>query len=202
MLLNRVRFSPEIIKMNDPALQMANVVGLNLKRLREERSLSLDRLAEQTGVSRSMLNQIERGSSSPTIATLYKITTSLKISLTELTTLARSQAQVVRQAALEPIREDEGHFRAYALQPFTDGNNFEIFLCEQDAGSSHRAEPHQPGSEEFITVFSGELTLTVSGADYRLKSGDFIRFKADTPHAYANNGQEMLVFNLLNHYKR
>lgn len=188
--------------MKEPTLNLNDIVSLNLKKLREERSLSLDRLAELTGVSRSMLNQIERGSSSPTIATLYKITTSLKISLTELTTLSRTQVQVARQAAMEPIQEDDGHFRAYALQPFTDENNFEIFLCEQDIGSRHEAKPHQPGSEEFITVFSGELAMTVSGIDYRLKRGDFIRFKGDAPHTYANAGQEMVVFNLLNNYKR
>jgi Predicted transcriptional regulators len=60
------------------------LIAQNLKRLREERKLSLDRVAELTGVSKSMLGQIERGDSSPTVATVWKIANGLKVSFTTL----------------------------------------------------------------------------------------------------------------------
>jgi transcriptional regulator with XRE-family HTH domain len=66
--------------MEEPTL----VVAQNLRRMREDKKLSLDRLAELTGVSKSMLGQIERGESSPTISTIWKIANGLKVSFTSL----------------------------------------------------------------------------------------------------------------------
>ena len=60
------------------------LVAENLKRIREEKRLSLDKLAELTGVSKSMLGQIEHGESSPTVATVWKISNGLKVSFTTL----------------------------------------------------------------------------------------------------------------------
>ena len=53
------------------------VISMNLKHIREERKLSLDKVAKMTGVSKSMLGQIERGDSNPTIATVWKIANGL-----------------------------------------------------------------------------------------------------------------------------
>ena len=63
---------------------MSSMIAANLKRIRKEKKLSLDNAAEMTGVSKSMLGQIERGESSPTVATLWKIATGLHISFTAL----------------------------------------------------------------------------------------------------------------------
>ena len=59
-------------------------VGRELKSIRQSRGLTLDELAEMTGVSKPMLGQIERGQSSPTINTLWKIATGLKAPLSSL----------------------------------------------------------------------------------------------------------------------
>ena len=63
---------------------MSSRISENLRQIRKEKKLSLDSMAEQTGVSKSMLGQIERGESSPTVATLWKIATGLHISFTAL----------------------------------------------------------------------------------------------------------------------
>ncbi len=60
------------------------LVAQNLKRIRDEKKLSLDKLSELTGVSKSMLGQIERGDSSPTISTIWKISSGLKVPFTAL----------------------------------------------------------------------------------------------------------------------
>ena len=72
------------------------LIAQNLKRIREEKRLSLDRLAELTGVSKSMLGQIERGESSPTVATVWKISNGLKVSFTALLSSPQSDTIVVR----------------------------------------------------------------------------------------------------------
>ena len=67
-----------------PLENIGHIVAENLKRLREERKLSLDAVAKCSGVSKSMLGQIERGVTNPTISTLWKIANGLKISFTSL----------------------------------------------------------------------------------------------------------------------
>lgn len=183
-------------------MSLNEIVSENLRRIREERALSLERLSELTGVSRSMLHQIERGCSSPTIATLYKITNSLKISLSDLTTLARPRVAVARRSDVEPMLEGDGSFRGYVLQPFTDEGRFEIILCEQDAWTRHSSEPHRAGTEEHITVCAGRLDVVVGEQRYSLGPGDFISFRGDQPHAYACPGAETAVFNLVLYYRR
>lgn len=62
------------------------------------------------------------------------------------------------------------------------------------------AEAHRDGTEEFITVFDGELALTINDKQYTLKAGDSIRFKANRPHTYFNAGQSLTRLSMTIHY--
>lgn len=175
-------------------IELNEILSTNLKQIREERGLSLDKMAEITGVSRSMICQIERGDSSPTLATIFKITNSLKISLSELTSKKRAAINVVDKNEIDPVCEDQERFRAYPLFPFEDGKKFEIFYCEIDVGGKHISEAHQKGTEEYITVFSGSLAIQAGEKEYTVHSGGFIYFNGDVLHSYANAGEETVVF--------
>lgn len=177
-----------------------SIVAVNLKQLREKRKLSLDALAKETGVSKSMLGQIERGDVNPTISTVWKIASGLKISFTELMNRPETEHELIDSAQLEPIVEDDGNFRNYAMFPFDSKRRFELFYIEIDAGSYLDAEPHPTGAQEFITVFSGELTLTVSGEVFRLHQGCAFRFQADCPHGYRNTGSEVCRLSMVIYY--
>ncbi len=176
------------------------LVSTNLKRLREEQRLSLEKLAELSSVSKSMLSQIERGDSSPTIATVWKIANGLKVSFTSLLDASQPQAAILRRAGLQPLLEDGGRYRLYPLFPIEEGRRFEIYSVEIDPGGSLRAEPHAEGTQEFISLFAGELVLTLDGQDYSLAAGDSIRFRADRPHAYRQAGATTVQMSLVIQY--
>ena len=72
-----------------------SVVADNLKRLRDERKLSLEATAKLSGVSKSMLGQIERGEANPTVSTVWKIAGGLKISFTDLMTRPEKDYETV-----------------------------------------------------------------------------------------------------------
>ena len=74
--------------------QSIEAIAGNLKALREARGLSLDQLADLTGVSKSMLRQIETGKSSPTIATIWKVANGLHVSFTSLLSQPEVKAEV------------------------------------------------------------------------------------------------------------
>lgn len=172
--------------------QLNIVVGTNLKRLRAERQISLDRLAELTGVSKSMLGQIERGETSPTVNTIWKIANGLKVSFSAFLEKDEPGSQLVDRADVTPLIEDEGK---YVVLPFfgVEGQrNFEMFSVEIEPGGKIVAEPHFTGTQEFILVYSGELAMTVDGNRALVKAGQGFRFHADAPHEYCNEGDEIM----------
>lgn len=172
----------------------------NLKRVREAKKLSLDHLSKLSGVSKSMLGQIERGEVNPTISTVWKISNGLKVSFTSLMSRPEADIEVVRIEHVEPLLDDQGRSRNYPVFPFDESRRFEMYLLEIEQGGKISAEAHPQGTQEFITVFSGELTILIHEQEYIVKSGDSIRFRADTAHCYFNHGNELVKVSMVIHY--
>jgi len=144
-----------------------------------------------------MLGQIERGESSPTIATIWKIANGLKISFTALLTAPQADIRLVRRADLQPLVEDNGKYLLYPYFPIEEGRRFEVYGVEIEKGGYLSAEAHPPGTQEFLTVFAGELTVRVSNQEFNLHAGDSLRFKADVPHVYHNSGDALTKLSMV-----
>ena len=84
---------------------MSGIIAENLKRIRKENKWSLDTVSDMTGVSKSMLGQIERGESSPTISTLWKIATGLHISFTGLLEQSEKEAEIISKEEVNPWKQ-------------------------------------------------------------------------------------------------
>lgn len=107
-------------------------IALNLKRIRKSKNMSLDMLAERTGVSKSTLGQIERGESNPTVSTIGKIVEGLKVPFEQLI-YDRKEIMVMPSPEEAPVfKEKEGQYRIYVMLPFDAGRNFEIYQGELD----------------------------------------------------------------------
>lgn len=178
------------------------IVSQNLKRLREQKKLSLDGVAKLSGVSKSMLGQIERGEVNPTITTVWKIANGLKISFSELLSHPATGYEVVDIASIEPLLEDDGHYRNYLVFPFEENRRFEMLYIEMDPGSHLDADPHPEGTQEYITVFSGELAVEVHGETFAAKDRCSICFTADRPHRYQNISTEVCRLSMVLTYAR
>jgi XRE family transcriptional regulator, regulator of sulfur utilization len=176
------------------------IVAKNLRSIREEKKLSLDKVAELTGVSKSMRGQIERGESNPTITTVWKIANGLKISFTTLINTPQHDTVIINRSEVEPLIEDNGKYRLYPYFPYEDGRRFEVYSVEIEKGGYLSADAHQEGTQEFITVFDGELTIRVNDQEYAIKDGDSIKFKADKPHTYHNSGNKLAKVSLVIYY--
>lgn len=165
------------------------VLGRNLRRLRTRRGLSLERLAERSGVSRAMLSQIELGQSTPTINVLWRISTALELPFAAL--IAEEQqapVAVLRAASSKLLTSHDGRFTSRALFPFGGPRRVEFYELRVAAGAVENAEPHAPGTMEHLVVAAGALELTVDGEVIRLGTGDAVVFHAQVPHAYGNPG--------------
>ncbi len=168
-----------------------SVISENLRRLREERKLSLDATAKLSGVSKSMLGQIERGDVNPTVSTVWKIANGFKVSPTDLMIRLQEDTQLVRRADVPMVAEDGGRYRNYPIFPFDPVRRFEMYEIEMDPGAHLEAEAHPDGTQELITVFAGCLTVSVNNEKLTAPDGSSLRFRADRPHAYDNNSGEL-----------
>lgn len=170
--------------------QSVKAVATNLKTIRKNRKLSLDKLSARTGVSKSMLRQIETGKSSPTIATLWKIANGLKISFTSLLKKPAVAARVRSFKAGRPLTAASDHYRLFPLIPFEPEQPFETYFIEIDPDTIFKGEPHEGNVNEYVFVLNGRLEIRTAGRQYTVTAGEFLQFQAGRPHEYRCKGKE------------
>lgn len=198
-----------IVNSYDLMPDMNSVIADNLKNLRRDMHLSLSEAAERTGVSKSMLGQIERGESSPTISTLWKIATGLQVSFTSLMERSEQGTQILSEADMKPVISDHGHFRLYPIVPAHRDRTFEVIDLELDPGAVSDSRPHADGTEEFVLVYQGELEVRLGEkgeACFTVPQGSVISYRADCRHTYRNVSKGItraaMIINYVTHMPR
>ncbi len=171
-------------------------VARNLKRIRKSRKMSLDVVSEQTGISKSMLGQIERGESIPTVETLVKIVSGLRVSFTSLVSAVKTDTIIVEKDELFPSKNIEGEYKVYEYFPYEEDRTFEIYMMEISEGASYSSGGHGENTYEYLTVFTGVLTLEVEGKVYEVKKENSIRFPTYCDHTYSNYGNGSTKFSI------
>ena len=185
----------------DASLDLAPAVGTNLRRMRSDRGLSLERLASMSGVSRAMLCQIELGQSAPTINILWKVARALNVPFSALLTdPTAGRTTLLPAARAKVLTSADGSFSSRALFPFGAPRTVEFYELRLKPRSLEIAEPHAPGTIENLVVSSGRLDMIVGEARHELRAGDAIQFEADGPHEYRNPGDEDVVIYLVMTY--
>lgn len=180
---------------------LAPVVGKNLRRLRTERGLSLERLAQASGVSRAMLGQVELGQSAPTINVLWKIARAVDVPFSALITSSQSTgAKVLRAGAAKRLMSSDGSFSSRALFPYDEPRRVEFYELKLAAKGVEKAEAHAPGTTENLVVAKGQVAIDIGGQTHELGAGDAILFEADAPHVYRNPGSSETVLYLVMTY--
>ncbi|WP_170530202.1 helix-turn-helix domain-containing protein [Ruegeria arenilitoris] len=172
-------------------------INLKLRDVRAASGLSLAKAAELTGVSKAMLGQIERGESSPTIATLWKIAKGFQMPLSALigTSALRDPADAARFRTVT----FPGSLKVKIVFPFDPVLGAETFHVELDRNQCHESPAHAAGVTEEVFVLSGALEVLRNGEWVPLSAGQGLRFPADLPHGY-RAGPEGAAFLNMHHY--
>lgn len=174
-----------------------NAVGMRVKALREAMGYSLRTLSDRSGVSPTMLSQVERGSTSPTLAVAEKIASGLDLSLSQLLRLDEVRHLVISRSEDHLVRSSGGH-RVEELTPPLPGQRADVSAHRLDPGASTGGEGdapmHEPGSRETTVVLDGSVTLVFEGERHQLNAGDSVTFDADLTHHFENQGDEPVEF--------
>ena len=168
-------------------MELNRAVAENIKRIRKSKKLSLERTAAMSGVSRSMLGQIERGEANPSVAILGKIAAALKVPAEILLENDDFETlQVVREMDTKPVRLDAGKVVLRPSFPYDDTTRQETFFLDLYISGRYEPEPSVPGCVCHATVLSGTVSLTAEGEEMRLLERDAVRFAADQPYCFTN----------------
>lgn len=168
-----------------------------LKQARRDKGLSLEAVASISGVSKSMVSQIERGTSSPTVATLWNLTQALGVDFAGLLDNGHDRdtgIEVISAGATPSIEMQGNGCRIRILSPPESAGEHEVYELIFDAGGSLVSSPHGAGAREHLTVISGRLNVTSGTADQALGPGDTARYRADVDHAISAVGGPARAF--------
>lgn len=173
-------------------------VGRRVKRLRQDRGWSLEELAAASGVSRSMLSEIEREKANPTLTVTFRIARAFGMSLQDLIESAESSAskiQVIRASERAQVYRSDKQCEIRTLSPINLEKDVEFYELKLRPGGALRSQPHFEGTREFLTVEEGEVVLESGDAVETLAKGDSGTYPADVPHAIVNRSMaDSLVF--------
>ena len=174
---------------------VTHYLATTLRTLRQQREWSLSRLAQETGVSKAMLGQIERHESSPTVATLWKIATGLNVPFSTFISLPEAD----NAPAFDPQQQAMIVTPLFPWDPLLRFDHFSILLAP---GALSESTPHETGVIEHVVVINGLLDMYIDGTWRTLKTGEGVRFAGDTAHSYRNSSEQTVHFHSLIHYPR
>lgn len=190
----------------DPALE----IGRRLASHRARRAMKVSELARHVGVSPSLISQIERGQSRPSVSTLFALAQALDVPVDAFfrdqhepearrESVERSQPPFAGQPLSghrylvrhdeRAVIEIEGGVRWERLTPAALNEVEFLELVYAPGAESHPSLYRHPGME-MVLLLSGRLTIFVGFERYDLLPGDSICFASTTPHRYVNPGEE------------
>lgn len=189
-------------KRKDEKMDINELIGQNLQELRAKQNMSIGQLAEQTGLSKAVISQIEKGNANPTINTIWKLAGALHVPYSAILEQKNSEATKVEAKNLVPQNDEDGHYRISCYFSSDEKRDFELFLLEFDPKTSHVTEGHVENSQEYVVVKKGALSIEVAGKEYSLKEGDALFFDASARHVYKNISRGTTQAFCINYYPK
>lgn len=181
--------SPEAINEN---------LGKRVRKLRADRGWSLEELATASGVSRSMLSEVEREKANPTLTVTFRIARAFGMTLQELIESAETSAskiQVIRANDRNQVYRSDKQCEIRTLSPLNLEKDVEFYELSLKPDGALRSQPHFEGTREFLTVEEGSVRIESDQDTDELTKGDSGTYRADVPHAIVNTGKgDALVF--------
>ena len=174
------------------AVALTGQLGKAVQRLRKTYNLSLSELAEQSGVAKSIISQIERNETNPTLSTIWRLTQALDVSIDRVLQETDDDAFVAKTTRADtPILvSDDGRCRLAIIGWIKTVDWLQWYNFSADPGGVLESDAHQRGSIECLSVLDGELEVEVAGTVDRARAGETLRYRCDRPHVIRNRGRE------------
>jgi transcriptional regulator with XRE-family HTH domain len=187
---NRVARVPIYWQSTNMRDDLPGDLGRNLRQLRSARGLTQQQIARLADLPRATWSHLESGAANPTLSVLHKVALALQVSLEELLSRPRAAGRFYPRGALPVRTRGAATLRRLLPDPIP---GMEADRLELPPRARLPGTPHTPGTHEYLTCESGELTLHVAGASWRLEPGDVVAFRGDQRHSYENRAARVAV---------
>ena len=174
------------------AQALSGQLGKTVQRLRKAYNLSLSELSEHSGVAKSIISQIERNETNPTLATIWRLAQALDVSIERVLQGAEDEPFLEKSSKGEtPILvSDDGKCRLAIIGWIKTVEWLQWYIFQADPGGQLASDPHQRGSVESLSVLEGELEVEVAGVIEIARAGDTLRYRCDRPHVIRNQSKK------------
>jgi transcriptional regulator with XRE-family HTH domain len=170
------------------AQALTGQMGKTVQRLRKAYNLSLSELSEQSGVAKSIISQIERNETNPTLATIWRLSQALDVSIERVLQTAEDEPflETSTKGDTPILVSDDGKCRLAITGWIKTVEWLQWYDFHAAAGGVLESEAHQRGSVECLSVLEGELEVEVAGIVETARAGDTLRYRCDRPHTIRN----------------
>jgi transcriptional regulator with XRE-family HTH domain len=170
------------------ALAVAGQLGKTVQRLRKANNLSLSELSEHSGVAKSIISQIERNETNPTLATIWRLSQALDVPIEGVLQVSEDEPFLEKASKGDtPILvSDDGKCHLAIIGWIKTVEWLQWYGFSAEPGGALASDPHQRGSVECLSVIDGELEVEVGGVIEHAKAGETLRYRCDRPHVIRN----------------
>ena len=182
-------------------------VGKNIKTIRKQKNITLQELADRTGLTKSYLSKIERSKKAPPYATVNRVAMALEVevayliseNLSDFSDIRVSFAKKNKGKIVETLGSSYGY--KYEALGFTKpGKNMQPFIVK---AAFNEKSIFQHEGEEFIYVLEGKYLFIYDGKEYIMEPGDSVYFDSGVPHSARSLGKKQAkVLAIMYSYKR
>ena len=166
-------------------------LGKTIQRLRKAYKLSLGELSEQSGVAKSIISQIERNETNPTIGTVARLSRALDTTIDEVLRSEEGDNFYEHQtrSGIPKLESEDGLCNLEIIGPLNLVEYVQWYDFRAKPGGVLESEPHPPGCIEHLYIIDGQLEIVSGGEARQAKGGEAIRYAGDRPHSIRNIGE-------------
>ena len=180
---------------------MGQQFGNTINRLRQAGKLSLGDLSEQSGVAKSMISQIEKNESNPTLATITRLSRALGTSVEAMLANQPEGTALIQKAKRQdiPLIQSEDGLCTLQIIGWIESVEYaQWYDFTAQPGGKLESSPHPLGSIENLSILEGEVEVRVGGESWTAKAGETLRYRADRPHVITNIGETPVRATMVN----
>jgi transcriptional regulator with XRE-family HTH domain len=167
-------------------------LGKTVQRLRKAYNLSLSELAEQSGVAKSIISQIERNETNPTLATIWRLSQALDISIERVLSEQHEEPFISKSSRADTpiLMSEDGKMRLAIIGWIKTVEWLQWYDVTAEPGATLDSDAHQRGSVECLSVMEGEFEVEIADVVQTARAGETLRYRCDRPHSVRCIGKE------------
>jgi XRE family transcriptional regulator, regulator of sulfur utilization len=178
--------------LDSGAHALSGQLGKTILKLRKTYNLSLSELSEQSGVAKSIISQIERNETNPTLATIWRLSQALDVSIERFLSETNDEPFVEKRTASDTpvLVSEDGKCRLAIIGWLKTVEWLQWYDFQGEPGGVLSSEAHQRGSIESLSILRGAVEVDILGEIQSASAGESLRYRCDRPHIIRITGTE------------